>query len=452
MTIDFLGNEGTRRQQPSVKPTPASSPEPLRGQVSSAERLTQRAVFKAAHDYALHSLCRLSIPKSDRADLVQEALLAASLRLSDYRPERGAPATWLRGFVVRVACNYQRKQRRYQRLLREESTREPVRAPSTDEGTSASAEHRRILLEELLPKVPLPQRVVVIAHDLDGLSMQVIAEQQEIPISTAYDRHKRGLAALERAHRRWLHGQQSRGLFLVPLGLGKLLDADRSIPEAPHEVLDAALQRFRRARPLSALRALLRRPALRSALTLVSGAVIGAGLHAALSKPAPASLSIASAPPALVAAAEAAPPVATVGAAPSATVAAVVSSTASPPRIRALAAAPSAVASIATADATLRVERPGDEDHVFDAARRAFDRGDLSTALAALQIHERDFPAGTFAFDRELLWIKALVRAGRTAEARARLDRLRESPGGRRLAERLDPFVPRGASSAAPAR
>ena len=70
--------------------------------------------------------------------------------------------------------------------------------------------------------------------------------------------------------------------------------------------------------------------------------------------------------------------------------------------------------------------------------------------LSAAQVEDL-FPFH-FAFDRELLWIKALVRAGRTAEARARLDRLRESPGGRRLAERLDPFVPRGASSAAPAR
>ena len=121
------------------------------------------------------------------------------------------------------------------------------------------------------------------------------------------------------------------------------------------------------------------------------------------------------------------------------------------PVVRASAHLPSATATVAGIAGGPDAGDSIDEEHLFDAARRAFDRGDLGAALAALQIHERDFPRGNFAAECELLRVKALVRSGRIGEAHARLDRLRRSAQGRALAEQLQPFLPSVPASAAPA-
>lgn len=447
MTVEFLGNENPRRQELDVKPsyaTPERPPEPP----SVTERLAERAMFKAAHDHARHSLRRLGIPERDHADLVQEVVVAAYLRRSEYRAERGAPAAWLGGFLVNVARNYRRKRKRYERAMREAAPELAGHAAGSDEGGAVSEEHRRVLLEELLPQVPFEQRVVVVARDLDELEMSVIAAQQGIALSTAYDHYQRGRAALERAHARWLSQQKDRGLLLVPLGLEQLLDADRSIPTSPAEMYEAALRRFRRARPWASLRALLRRTALRSALTHAACGIVGAVLYATLTPREPSPSLILPLPPIVAAAAEAAPPDGVTSAAPSATVLMVASVSPASRPVPAPPARSSAGPMLPRAHAVPGAGEPMDEEQAFDAARRAFDRGELVAAIAALQTHERDFPRGALAAERELLWVKALVKSGRVEEARARLDHLR----GTALARRMEALLPPREGGAASTR
>jgi RNA polymerase sigma factor (sigma-70 family) len=410
---------------------------------SSTERLAQHALFKVAHRYVRHSLHRLHIPERDQPDLVQEILLAALLRRSDYQAERGAPATWVRGFVTNAARNYRRKQKRYQRLLRDDLIAARAVASGADEASSMSEEQRRVLIEELLPQVPFEQRVVVIARDLDELEMKVIADQDRISISTAYDRYQRGRAALERAYASWQSRQKDRGVLLAPLGLVQLLEADRAIPPAPADAAQAAWSRFCRARRWERLLAFLQHPAVRSAQKWIGGAVIGAVLHGVLSPRAVAPAPIVPVPPVVVAG---------TGSAEPEKVAAAVSSTTTPsgasvPDPSGLVAVPVVAAPIAPA----RREADGHEaeKRAFEVAHRAFDRGDFGAARAALLVCERDFPRGSLVAERELLWAKVLVKSGQRVEARARLDRLRATAEGRALAEQLEPFVP---SSAAPAR
>ena len=69
---------------------------------------------------------------------------------------------------------------------------------------------------------------------------------------------------------------------------------------------------------------------------------------------------------------------------------------------------------------------PGEEQRAFDVAHQAFDRGNLDAALAGLAAHERDFPTGMFAGEREIL--------------RARIARLR-AQGGQRPTSQRDPLV-----------
>lgn len=57
------------------------------------------------------------------------------------------------------------------------------------------------------------------------------------------------------------------------------------------------------------------------------------------------------------------------------------------------------------------------ETLLVDDARRAVAQGEPSRALALLDEHDREFPAGVFLLDADVLRIEALERAGRTAEA-----------------------------------
>jgi outer membrane protein assembly factor BamD (BamD/ComL family) len=62
---------------------------------------------------------------------------------------------------------------------------------------------------------------------------------------------------------------------------------------------------------------------------------------------------------------------------------------------------------------------------VLDAARTALARGDANDALKSLAEHEKTYPAGALAEEREALYVRSLVEAGRKDDARARASRFR---------------------------
>ncbi|MEO7331000.1 MAG: RNA polymerase sigma factor [Minicystis sp.] len=408
------------------------SPEPPPERTPRLVLLTQRALFEVSRDYLVHSVRRLRIPESDRADLLQEILVAAYRRRADYDAAQSVPAAWLRGFVANATRSYRRRRARYERLLRESEAEAPLPVVNPDDEDSVTAERRRILLDELLPQVPFEQRIIVIAHDLDELEMRVIAEQEEIPISTAYDRYHRGRGALDRAYARWAGEQKDRCLLLAPLGLAQLLAADRAIPPAPVDMAAAAWARFRKARAWEALRAFVGHPAVTHAAVILVGGVFGAALHAALGSRESEPPSIVALPPSTL--------VVTAGTAlPETSIALRASATAAVSAVAVASALPRAgeAASAAAVVLAPRGRDSGEEDRALDAAQRAFDHGDLGTVLPALQRHERAFPRGEYAAERETLWVKLLIRTGQIAEARARLDRLGVTASGRALAARL---------------
>jgi hypothetical protein len=58
------------------------------------------------------------------------------------------------------------------------------------------------------------------------------------------------------------------------------------------------------------------------------------------------------------------------------------------------------------------------ELRILEPARRAFARGDFAAVLAAADEHQRMFPAGGLAEERDALRVRALIRQHRDAEAR----------------------------------
>jgi hypothetical protein len=67
-----------------------------------------------------------------------------------------------------------------------------------------------------------------------------------------------------------------------------------------------------------------------------------------------------------------------------------------------------------------RDELLSEERSLVEMVRSALVRGDADGALRAVQLHARRFPQGRLKEERDSLWIQALVRAGKLAEARER--------------------------------
>ena len=59
-------------------------------------------------------------------------------------------------------------------------------------------------------------------------------------------------------------------------------------------------------------------------------------------------------------------------------------------------------------------------------AQQALTRGDPNGALSLLADHRARFPVGQLTDTREGVWVRALCKAGRPAEARARAAKLAE--------------------------
>jgi len=72
---------------------------------------------------------------------------------------------------------------------------------------------------------------------------------------------------------------------------------------------------------------------------------------------------------------------------------------------------------IGTAKAAIDIEAYTKELQVLQPARQAVTRGDFAKALSAIGEHQRLFPSGKLAEEREALRIKALLGLGRTGEA-----------------------------------
>jgi TolA-binding protein len=169
----------------------------------------------------------------------------------------------------------------------------------------------------------------------------------------------------------------------MPFTLAQLLAADRTIPELPRELVNRtwrqvehALAREARWQPL---RALWQRPKLLLVPAFVAGTAVGAALFWFFQSSAHADVIVMQPDPVQAA------PVGVHG----------TSTPGLPPP------AVAAVSKSSTSSASRRDFRDAKRD--FESAYQTFKQGNYDASLAALAAHERNFPAGAFASEREIL-------------------------------------------------
>jgi RNA polymerase sigma factor (sigma-70 family) len=140
------------------------------------------SAFEDEFDFVHNSLRRHGVSEADAEDLVQEVFLVMWRRWSQY--DRARPVRpWLAGIAFRVAYNHRQRVGREVPgglIDREDDTPDPEQRLATDSARS--------MVRHVLDTMPEKQRVLILSHDVEGISVREIAEQLEVPIPTAHTR------------------------------------------------------------------------------------------------------------------------------------------------------------------------------------------------------------------------------------------------------------------------
>ena len=152
------------------------------------EALDLRALFETHYASIWRLLRRLGVPTAQLDDAAQEVFWVAARRLSDIEPGRAHP--FLYGVALRIAANELRRQRALPPIAEIGQVPSMVDLqPSPEEQVAARQE--RELLDDVLGRMPIELRTVLVLFELEGLEVRQIAEIEEIPVGTASSRLRR---------------------------------------------------------------------------------------------------------------------------------------------------------------------------------------------------------------------------------------------------------------------
>lgn len=410
-------------------------------------------------------LARRDVPTADREDVLQDALLQAFKKRFSFDPTIGPWEAWFFGYVGGVVNNYRKTRGR--RLKRVAVAREVLPDIAVDGPNQEEELDRKMmarLLERCIESLDPESRSILLAKDVDGIPMEVIAKAHGVALSTAYLYYKAARERLQEA----LDGEQGKkralGVAVFPIALDQLIasdncsadvgadtmtriwkNLDRAMADAVSagELLDdgAEVPRYMGSpniprRPRLAARILRALgPRAVSALTHLGTAAIGGAVVYALMKPGPAHDSKTADVRAIATGVR---PVSPPGPAPADTAAPSTAGSSGPveePELRPAAGAPERTGAGSGPSTTARPDVAAEQD-IFDLGNTAYQAGAYEDAIKHFEEHARKHPRGRFAGPRDRLWTLALILTGRKTEARQRIDQLRRAnPQSKTLTE-----------------
>jgi RNA polymerase sigma-70 factor (ECF subfamily) len=153
---------------------------------ADAERF--RDMYRAEAGYVLRSLRRLGASAADAEDLAHDVFVVAFRKLAEFDVTRPLKP-WLFGIAYRVAAGHRR--------LARHGAEVPIGHHDAPGGAAlpdeqAAASERRELVLRALARRELPQRAVVVLHDLEGRAVPEIAATLDVNVNTVYSRLRLG--------------------------------------------------------------------------------------------------------------------------------------------------------------------------------------------------------------------------------------------------------------------
>ncbi len=168
--------------------------------------LSFETFFRQEASYVHRTLLRLGVATRDAEDGVQDVFIAVHRRWEE-RDRALASRPWLFTFAFHHASNYRRLRRHRREPLSADGSLavEPI-AGNDPERALEEAQARFVVLRAL-DVLPMEQRGVLVACDIDGFSGPEVAEQLGIPLGTVYSRLRTARPAFAREVRRLAHGR-----------------------------------------------------------------------------------------------------------------------------------------------------------------------------------------------------------------------------------------------------
>jgi RNA polymerase sigma-70 factor (ECF subfamily) len=154
----------------------------------------------------LSSLARAGVPATDREDLFQEVFCKVHRALARSLPE-GAVRPWLFAITINTARDSFRRAKVRSIVRLDESAGDDVadeaRSERPDHAAEASA--TATFHEQVMARLPLEQREVLVLFCADGMSLEEAALALDAPVNTVKTRLRRARMTLAEAlHRRGL--------------------------------------------------------------------------------------------------------------------------------------------------------------------------------------------------------------------------------------------------------
>lgn len=163
-------------------------------QLSDSDQETFHQLYQKYHR-GIYSIClRMTQNISDAEDLTQDVFVQLFRAIGSFRGE-SAFTTWLHRLTVNCVLMQFRKRKVRQKLLRESGDLPAYTiANIADQGQVRIVD--RILLSEVVAKLPKGYREAIIMHDIEGLRHDEIAERRGRSIGTSKSQLHKGRAML----------------------------------------------------------------------------------------------------------------------------------------------------------------------------------------------------------------------------------------------------------------
>jgi RNA polymerase sigma-70 factor (ECF subfamily) len=138
----------------------------------------------------------------DALDLTQDVFVRAHRSLDHFR-EDAVFYTWLYRIALNACIDFKRRKKRSLEpfsldgdLLNDSGFEPPDRRPSHQPDRALENKELSRLLRQAIERLPEPQRIVIVLHDIEGLQHKEIASLLNCPIGTVKSRIQRGRSEL----------------------------------------------------------------------------------------------------------------------------------------------------------------------------------------------------------------------------------------------------------------
>lgn len=180
-------------------------------------------LFVGEYQTRLYSLVYRMLGNHDDAmDTLQEILIQVDRSLSSFKGESRL-YTWVYRLSSNVCLNFRKKKSQTKNQIEwDENLLQtvmlPVERPNEDPDKMCESKYKQFLVQQAILKLPITQRMLLVLHDIEGMSIPESAGILNITVNVAKSRLHRGRAALRRIISKGFEVQGMEGVGVCTFG------------------------------------------------------------------------------------------------------------------------------------------------------------------------------------------------------------------------------------------